>query len=208
MEALTTTPLGTRSRRPRRLGIDAHTDFVGTLVSELDSAVASLQAAARRVPAGSGAEGEVDLVDTARVDVSANDVLRLVRLLEAIDSPADQRHMELISLPAVLAMAAKSLDIDLSIVGAVAGRRFLGDAKSIQLGAELVLLAFGGGDSPVVVGAPDDRLVLIEGAFEMSDERRAWQLRCGRRVLEGENCRVRVIRGRSGYRLEIRALEP
>jgi hypothetical protein len=73
---------------------------------------------------------------------------------------------------------------------------------------ELVLLAFTTEGSPVTVGVPNDRLVVIGGAFDVSDERPAWWLRCGRRVLEGENCRVRLISGRGGYRLEIRALGP
>jgi hypothetical protein len=203
----TTTSPPARSRRPRRLGIDAHTEFVGTLVSELDSAVTRLRAAAQSLTE-KPAQGDVDLGDTSGLDGPSNDVLRLVRLLDVIDGPGGPRHLEPVSLPDALAQAAKALDIDLSVRG-VAGRgRFLGDAESIRLGAELVLSAFAADDAPVVVGIPNDRLVVIEGAFDLSDERRVWQLRCGRRVLEGENCRVRLIGGKNGYRLEIRALEP
>ena len=58
------------------------------------------------------------------------------------------------------------------------------------------------------LGIPSDRIVHVEGALDFTDERRVWQLRCGRRVLEGENCRVRLMRVADGYRLEIRALDP
>jgi len=172
-----------RHRRPRRLGIEAHTEFVETLVSELDSAVSAL-----REPTG--------------------DLLRLIRLLEAIDGPGDQRHLELVSLPETLMRAAKGLDLDVALRGASGAGRFLGDPEAVRLGAELVLLAFSGGAGPVQVGIANDRLVIIEGVFDLADERRVWRLRSGRRVLEGENCRVRLIGGRGAYRLEIRALEP
>lgn len=206
MEA-TTTPTPTRVRRSRRLGIDAHTEFVATLVAELDSATARMRAAADRLVAPVP-EGEVRLLDPVDLDRPAEDLRRLVRLLEAIDGPAERRHLRLVSLPDLVRQAANSLDVELAERGESGRGRFLGDLPSLLLGMELVLLAFAAEGIPVTVGVPDDRLVVIGGAFDLSDERRAWRLRCGRRVLEGENCRVRLIGGRGGYRLEIRALEP
>jgi len=207
MQAPTTTPPPARTRRPRRLGIDAHTEFVGTLVTELDSAVARLQAAARRRPE-TGAEGDVELFDPFDIDRPAGEVLRLVRLLEAIDGPGDHRRMQLVSFPEILEQAAKSVDVAISVRGRATQERFLADSETMLLGLELVLVAFATDSSPVAVGLPNDRVVLIDGPFDLTDERRAWHLRCGRRVLEGENCRVRLVGGRGGYRLEIRALEP
>jgi len=207
MEAMTTTSPPARHRRPRRLGIEAHTEFVATLVSELDAAVAGLRAAARSLtdpPAGT----EVDLVDPATVERSAGDLLRLVRLLEAIDGPADHRHLELVSLPEALLQAADGLKLDLAVRGACGPGRFLGDPEAIRLGAELILLAFADADASVEMGIAHERLVVIEGAFDLADELRVWRLRSGRRVLEGENCRVRLVGGRDGYRLEVRVLEP
>jgi hypothetical protein len=202
-----------RSRRPRRLGIDAHTEFVSTLVSELDSAMTRMRAALRSL-GDPVAAGEVVLSDPAAVERPAEDMLRLVRLLEAIDGPADRRHLELTSLPDLLEQAAKSLDIEVSARGEKGRRPFLGDVESMLLGMELVLQAFeacstvDGQGEPVTVGISDDRLVVVGGgSLDLSDERAAWHLRCGRRVLEGQNCRVRLIAGRGGYRLEIRALE-
>ena len=192
MEAMTTTSPAARHRRPRRLGIEAHTEFVETLVSELDSAVAELRAA----------------IDPAPLDRSADDLLRLVRLLEAIDGPGGQRHLELVSLPEALLQAAEGLDLGLAVRGGSGAGRFLADPEAIRLGAELVLLALAGGDEPVQVGFVNDHLVVLEGAFDLADERQVWRLRSGRRVLEGENCRVRLVGGKSGYRLEIRAFEP
>jgi hypothetical protein len=209
MPATTTTKTTSppiRSRRPRRLGIDAHTEFVGTLVSELDSAVTRLRAAAQSL-SERPAESELDLGDTTALDGPSNDILRLVRLLDIIDGPGGRRHLEPVSLADLLARAAKALDLEVSVRGVAGPGRFLGDAESLRLGAELIMSAFAG-DAPVVVGIPNDRLVVIEGGFDLADERRVWQLRCGRRVLEGEHCRVRLIGGRGGYRLEIRALEP
>jgi hypothetical protein len=203
----TTTSSPNPIRRSRRLGIDAHTEFVGALVSELDSAVARMRAAAGRLKAPV-ADGEVRLVDPADIERPVEDLRRLVRLLEAIDGPADRRRLQLLSLPEVLERAAKTLNVQLSVRGENGRRRFLGDQASLLLGMELVLMAFTTHASGVTVGVPADRLIVIGGAFDLSDERQAWWLRCGRRVLEKENCRVRLISGRGGYRLEIRSLEP
>jgi hypothetical protein len=186
MEAMTTA-MKTRERRPRRLGIDAHTEFVGTLVTELDSAMARMG------------------VDPER---PVEDLRRLVRLLEAIDGPAERRQLRLVCLPDLVEQAADRAGVELGVRGGTARVPFLGDPTSLLLGMELVLLAFAADGAPVTVGTPGERLLVIGGSFDPSDERQAWRLRCGRRVLEGENCRVRLIGGRGGYRLEIRALGP
>lgn len=199
------TPSAVRSRRPYRLGIDAHTEFVGVLVSELDAAVASLQAAAATAKPTSG---DVDLFDPAAIDRSVGDVRRLVRLLDIIDGPGEVRYLEPLNLPDAVRHAAKGLDLDLDVRGTAGAERFLCDPASFQLGAELILSAFAGDGGTVRLGIPSDRIVHVEGAFDFTDERRVWQLRCGRRVLEGENCRVRLVRLPDSYRLEIRALEP
>ena len=174
-------PSAVRSRRPYRLGIDAHTEFVAGLVSELDAAVSSL-----------------------RMD----DVRRMISLLDIIDGPGDERYLHLTSLPDVLCEAAKCLDLDADVRGAAGSEHFLCDPESLQLGAELVLSAFAGDGGRVLLAIASDHVVHVEGPFDLSDERRVWQLRCGRRVLEGEGCRVRLVRVPGGYRLEIRAFEP
>jgi len=204
--AMTTTPRPVRSRRPHRLGIDAHTEFVAVLVSELDAAVASLTAAAGT--AGAPAADGVDIFDASALDRSVGDVRRLVRLLDTIDGPGDDRYVQPVSLPDAMCEAAKGLDLDVAVRGAAGPDRFLGDPEAVLLGAELVLSAFAGDGKAVQLGIPNDRVVHVEGELDFDDERRLWQLRCGRRVLEGENCRVRLMRVPGGYRLEIRALEP
>ena len=203
MTITNTTPPAVRSRRPYRLGIDAHTEFVAVLVSELDAAVASLQAAAGTAGPADG----VDRFDASAIDRSVEEVRRLVRLLDVIDGPGEVRYLERLNLPDAICEAAKSLDLDLDVRGAAGPERFLCDPESFQLGAELVLSAFAGGGEKVKLGIPNDRVVHVEGPFDFTDERRMWQLRCGRRVLEGENCRIRLHRVAEGYRLEIRALE-
>ena len=196
-----------RTRRPRRLGIEAHAEFVGTLVAELDAAVVRLRAAAQGLstePAG----GHFDLVGPACLDRSAGDVLRLVRLLDTIDGPGDRHHLQPLTLPETLAQAAEGLGLDVAVRGVGGDGRFVGDGESVRLGLELVLLALTDGHRRLQVGIAGDRVVVLEGAFDLSDDRRVWQLRCGRRVLEGENCRVRLIGGRGAYRVEIRASQP
>ena len=195
-----------RSARRRCVGIDSHTDFVGTLVSELDSALASLQAAARRL-AERPAAGEVELMDPSDLDRTAGNVRRLVRLLDAIDGPGEQRELQLVSLPEALARAAKGLELDVEVRGAAGDGRFVGDAESVRLGVELVLLALGGGQ-PVWAGIANDWLVVIQGTFDPSDDLGVWRLRSGRRVLEGENCRVRMTGRQGSYRVEIGAVQP
>jgi hypothetical protein len=206
-----TTPSAVRSRRPYRLGIDAHTEFVAVLVSEMSAAVASLQAAAGTgrpdTEATEGTDG-TDRLDTSAIDRSVEDVRRLVRLLEIIDVPGEVRYLEPVNFPDAIREAAKSLAFDLDVRGVAGPERFLCDPESFQLGAELVLSAFAGGGGTVKLGIPNDRIVQVEGPLDFTDERRMWQLRCGRRVLEGENCRIRLYRVPGGYRLEIRALEP
>lgn len=205
MTITNTSPSGVRSRRPYRLGIDAHTEFVAVLVSELDAAVASLKAAAGSER--SATEG-VERVDASAIDRSVEDVRRLVRLLDVIDGPGEMRYLERVSLPDAVREAAEGLSLDLDVRGAAGQERFLCDPESFRLGAELVLTAFAGDGRSVKLGIPNDRIVHVEGPFDFTDERRMWQLRCGRRVLEGENCRIRLSRVPGGYRLEIRALEP
>jgi hypothetical protein len=202
---MTTTPRLVRSRRPYRLGIDAHTEFVSVLVSELDAAVASLQASAGT--AGKPEADGVDLFDPSAVDRSVGDVRRLVRLLEVIDGPGEERYLQPVSLADAFCEAAKGLDLDIRVRGAAGPERFQCDPGTLQLGAELVLSAFAGDGKTVQLGIPNDRVLHVEGELDLSDERRVWQLRCGRRVLEGENCRVRLVRVPVGYRLEVRAFE-
>jgi hypothetical protein len=203
---MTSTPAATRTRRPYRLGIDAHTEFVAVLVSELDAAVSSLRAVAST--AAKPAADDVDLFDPSALDKSVGDVRRLVRLLDIIDGPGEVRYLQPLSLSDAFCQAAKGLAIDIAVRGTAGPERFLGDPEAVQLGAELVLSGFAGDDGRVKLGIPNDRVIHVEGALDFTDARRVWQLRCGRRILEGENCRVRLVRVPGGYRLEIRASEP
>ncbi len=86
-------PAPVRGRRSRRLCIDAHTEFVGTLVAELQSSVTRLQTASRRLVDGNETDG---------VDRETRDIARLVGLLDAIDGPPSRRRLEPVSLPRTL----------------------------------------------------------------------------------------------------------
>jgi hypothetical protein len=172
-------------------------------VSELDTAVAALVASAGTAQNPTAGDGKP--FDAAAVDRSVDDVRRLVRLLEVIDGPAEERHLRPVSLPDAFCEAATGLDLDVAVRGAAGSERFNCEPETLRLGAELVLSAFAGKGRTVQLGIPNDRVLHVEGEMDLGDERRVWQLRCGRRILEGENCRVRLVRVPVGYRLEVRA---
>jgi hypothetical protein len=185
-----TAPVPIRGRRSRRLCIDAHTDFVATLVTELKSSVARLRAAAGR-PEDIGRE--------------TSDIARLVGLLDAIDGPGDSRHLAPISLPGAVLTAAGRLGLSVAVTGQAGPELFVADRACVGTALELLLLALAGEGGSVEVGIAGDRAVTVAGTMDLSDERRSWQLRSGRRVLEGEGLRLRLTGGGSRYSVELTA---
>src|SRR6266513_3149199 len=179
------------TRRPRRLGIEAHTEFVATLIAELRSSVTSLKA---------------DPLGGADFDRRAGDVVRLVRLLDAIDGPWSPGRLQPISLPFAVVEAVKDLGLPATVSGQWGEEQFVGIPEAVQTGIELLLLALSAGEAPVSVRIGDDRTVVIDGTMDLADPRRNWQLRCARRVLEGERCRVRLNPVGGGFRVELRVL--
>ena len=79
-------------------------------------------------------------------------------------------------------------------------------ARVVRTALELVLLALAGDGKagPVQVRITGDRFVALDGTMDLGDSRRTWQLRSGRRVLEGEGFRVRLMGSATRYRVELR----
>jgi hypothetical protein len=196
-----------RGRRARRLCVDAHTEFVANLVAELQSSVTRLRTAAHGLTAGDGSPDAAVDADVARLDREARDIARLVDLLDAVDGPTDRRRLEPLSLPHAVCDAGHGLDVPIDVVGEAGEELFVADAACIRTGVELLLLAIAGdgGDGPVKVRIAGDHLVILDGTMDLADPRRCWQLRSGRRVLEGEGCRLSLLGAGGRYRIELRA---
>ena len=77
--------------------------------------------------------------------------------------------------------------------------------ECVRTALELLLLALAADGGPVEVRIAGDRAVTLEGTMDLADERRSWQLRSGRRVLEGEGLRLRLLGGDSRFSIELTA---
>jgi len=190
----TPTPRPAQGRRSRRICIEAHTEFVETLVTELQSSVARLQTASRRLVDGVGLPG---------LEQETKAIARLVGLLDAIDGPGNGRRLGGVSLPESILAAGADLDIPLVVSGQWGQELFLAEASCLRTALELLLLALSGngrGD-PIGVTVNGDREVTLEGTMDLGDSRRSWQFRYGRRVLEGEGVRVGLAQSRERYRV-------
>ncbi len=193
-----TAPVPVRARRTRRLCIDAHTEFVATLVAELKGSVARLRTASERLAGGRTEEGPA-------VDRETRDIARLVGLLDAIDGPGEARHLTPLSLPDTVVAAAADLDVKLAVTGRAGDELFVADGASVRTAVELLLLALAGPAGEVGVLITGDRSVTLEGTMDLADPRRCWQLRSGRRVLEGEGLRLRLLGGDERFLVELTA---
>ena len=191
-------PMPVRVRRTRRLCIDAHTEFVATLVAELKASVTRLQSASGRLAAGQVEAGPA-------VGRETRDIARLVALLDAIDGPGEARHLTPLSVPAAVMTAAGGLDLKLVVTGRAGDDRFVADGACVRTALELLLLALAGPDGEVGVRITGDRAVTLEGTMDLGDPRRSWQLRSGRRVLEGEGVRLRLLGSDDRFLVELSA---
>jgi hypothetical protein len=206
MPAETTVPTSASVRGRRRLCIDAHTDFVTTLVEELQTSVARLQALSGSLVAAAAGTGDVVAADLPGLDRQARDIARLVGLLDAIDGPAAHRRLGPLSLTETILESAGPLDVKVEVSGRAGGELFVADHGRVRMALELVLLALAGDgkSGPVQLRISGDRLVALDGTMDLTDPRRSWQLRSGRRVLEGEGFRVRLMGSPTRYRVELR----
>lgn len=179
------------TRRSRRICIEAHTEFVATLVTEMQGSVERLHAA---VP------GSDDF------DRQMKDIARLVELLDAVDGPAEGRRLTPLNLPSTIAAAARNLDLAVNWSGAAGDELFLADGAAVRTAIELVLLALSGDGAGRHVEARiiDDYTVALYGTMDLADPRRCWQLRSGRRVVEAEGFRVSLAATGDTYQVKLR----
>ena len=135
------------------------------------------------------------------------DLARYVRLLDAIDGPGTDRRLAAVSLPGAAADAATGLGLAVERSGAAGDELFVAEAAALRTGLELLLLGLAGEgrDRPVRLEVVTDRFVTLDAPSDGADPRRCWELRYGRRVLEGQGCRVRLLGAGDRLRVEVRA---
>lgn len=193
MSAAAAPPKPGWTRRSRRICIEAHTEFVATLVTEMQSSVERLQAA---------------LPGSDEFERQMKDIARLVELLDAVDGPAEGRRLSPLNLAGTIADAARNLDLAVNWSGAAGGELFLADGAAVRTAIELVLLALSG-DGPaghVEARIVDDYTVVLSGTMDLTDPRRCWQLRSGRRVVEAEGFRVSLGTTGGAYQVKLRVV--
>jgi hypothetical protein len=191
MSAPTAPPKPGWTKRSRRICVEAHTEFVATLVTEMQSSVERLQAA---TPGSDQFERQM------------KDIARLVELLDAVDGPAEGRRLSPLNLAGTISDAARNLDLAVNWSGQAGHELFLADAAAVRTAIELLLLALSG-DGPgghVEARIVDDYTVALFGTMDLSDPRRCWQLRSGRRVIEAEGFRVSLGTTGDGYQVKLR----
>ena len=179
-------------------------------MAELQSSITRLQAGAGRLSAfraGPDGRGAVDVAAAVDVDRETSDILRLVRLLDIIDGPGTDRSLVGLSLPRVAVEVAMGLDVAMTVSGEWGQDLIAADAESVRTGFEFLFLALAEQGKTVEIHVVNDRLVVIDGTVELTDPRACWRLRCARRVLEGEGCRVRFTKTGNRGRLELRAYD-
>ena len=191
-------PVPVRGRRSRRICIDAHTEFVATLVDELKASVARLQRASAGLADGDPQAGP------AGVERETRAITRLVALLEAIDGPDEGRRLAPVSLAGTVLAGAAGLDVPVLVTGQPAPEMFVADATWFRTGLEFLILGLSGdGSRTLAFRIGDDRSVTLTGSFDLADPRRTWQLRCARRVLEAEGIRFRLSGGEDLFRVQL-----
>ena len=178
------------TKRSRRICIEAHTEFVATLVTEMQSSVERLQAA---TPGGDEFGRQM------------KDIARLVELLDAVDGPAEGRRLSPLNLAGTIADAARNVDLVVNWSGEAGDELFLADGAAVRTAIELVLLALSGDSAGRDVEARivDDYTVELFGTMDLTDPRRCWQPRSGRRVVEAEGFRVSLGSSSTGYQVKL-----
>jgi hypothetical protein len=180
---------------------------LATLVAELQSSVARLQTASRRlVDSATDAGGaHADTAEPLGVEREARDIARLVGLLDAIDGPPSRRRLAPVNLPQAVLAAAAEAGVPVEVTGRAGDEYFVADGACVRTALEFLLLALTGDGShgPVHVRTDGGRRVTIEGTMDLADPRRTWQLRSGRRVADGEGIHVRLLEARPRYRVDL-----
>ena len=192
----------------RRLTTGSHAEFVGALVHEFRSALASLKGASELL-----ARRRTDLEETVLADLSgvidrqAARVAWLVRVLEAVDGDGSNRRVEPVHGATVVHQAAAAAGVPLSLVPAAEAESdgFRGDPERVRLGLEILFEAL---CSPV--GVPEASMAaagcvtVIAPALDLDEQQRRFALRSAFRVLDMEGCQLRVRTVGDETRAEVR----
>lgn len=192
----------------RRLTTGSHHEFVGALVREFRSALASLKGASELLARRSGdldADVQADL--SAVIDRQAARVTWLVRLLEAVDGDGSSRRVEPVHGATVARQAAAATDVVLHVApGAERDRDvFTGDPERVRLALEIL---FGALCSPAGVpkaAMPSSGYVnVVAPALDLDEQQRRFALRSAFRVLDMEGCQLRIRTVGDETRAEVR----
>jgi len=169
----------------RRLNTGAHAEFVGALVHEFRSSLASLKGAS---------------------ELAAR-VAWLVQLLEAVDGDASTRRVEQVHGPTVARQAAAASDLSLEIPPGVErdGFVFPADPERVRLGLEILFQAVASQAGTVTGRMPvSGFLTLVAPALDLDEQQRRFALRSSFRVLDMEGCQLRVRSAGGETRVEVR----
>ncbi len=192
----------------RRMTTSAHAEFVGALVREFRSSLASLKGAsellaARRRDLDEGVLGELSAV----IDRQAGRVAWLVRLLEAVDGDGTSRRVEEVHGPTVARQAAAGGGVALEIPASVERdeEAFTGDPERVRLGLEILFEALTPMTGTASARMPvSGFLTVVAPALDLDEQQRRFALRSAFRVLDMEGCQLRVRRTGAETRAEVR----
>jgi len=171
----------------RRLTTGSHAEFVGALVHEFRRALASLKD-----------PGEL-----------ATRVAWLVRLLEAVDGDGDgsSRRVEPVHGATVARQAAAGYAMTLEVTAGADrdNHTFLADPERVRLGLEILFEALHSPDGWVAARLPAEGCItVVAPALDLEEPQRRFALRAAFRVLDIENCQLRVRSIGDETRVEVR----
>jgi hypothetical protein len=192
----------------RRLTTGSHAEFVGALVHEFRSALASLKGASELLARRRADLDEAVLADLSGViDRQAARVAWLVRLLEAVDGDGANRRVEPVHGATVARQAAAATDVALSVVPAAErdAEVFRGDPERVRLGLEILFEALRSPDAvPEASMAASGYVTVLAPALDLDEQQRRFALRSAFRVLDMEGCQLRVRTVGDETRAEVR----
>ena len=157
-----------------------------------------MQSSVERLRAATPGGGEFDR--------QMKDIARLVELLDAVDGPAEGRRLSPLNLAGTISEAARNVDVAVNWTGLAGDELFLADGAAVRTAIELLILALSGDGlaGGVEARVVDDYTVALFGTMDLTDPRRCWQLRSGRRVVEAEGFRVSLGTTDGGYQVKLR----
>lgn len=179
------------TRGHRRPTVSSQREFVVPLVDELQSSIASLRDAAGR--AEDGLDGAIRQVER---------MAWLVDILGAISADVRERPHVSVDLRAAVRDAAAGAGLHVS-VDVPGNTRFLADPDRLRIALKLLMGAAAGAE-PASARMFVPGLLVVEAPNSMlEDERRCWEVRTARRLLEAEGCQFRLRASKTGVRIDV-----